>query len=105
MDERVFNAAVGLLNLQRRRRKGVSLDECVAEARANDARVDLVILLVQLELPFGKPDGTGLFANLVVDVLTSHRGGIYSDDAEALEALNLVAEALGKTLTVRVIER
>jgi hypothetical protein len=29
----------------------------------------------------------------------------YSDDAEALEALNLVAEALGKSLTVQVIER
>jgi hypothetical protein len=42
---------------------------------------------------------------LVVGVLTGHKGGIYGGDDKALEALNLVAEALGQTLTVRVIER
>ena len=37
-------------------------------------------------------------------LLTSHNGGIYHDDREALEALNLVAQALGQSLTVQVIE-
>jgi hypothetical protein len=42
---------------------------------------------------------------LVVSVLTSRNGGFYTDYHEALEALNLVAEALGQRLTVQVIER
>jgi len=35
----------------------------------------------------------------------SRRGGIYREDADALEALNLVAEALGQMVTVLVIDR
>lgn len=50
-------------------------------------------------------DRTGLYGHLVVGLLTSRNGGIYSDDHEALEALNLVAEALGQSLTVQIIER
>ena len=45
-----------------------------------------------------------LFSNFV-DVLTGHNGCIYHDDHEALEELHLVAQALGQTLTVQVIER
>lgn len=40
-----------------------------------------------------------------MDVLTSHNGGIYHDDHEALEALHLVAKALGQSVTVQVLER
>jgi hypothetical protein len=105
MNEKVMSAVLPLLNLQRSRRKEVSLDECMKQAQFCDARADLVILLVRHELRLRKPDGTGLYGNLVVNVLTSHNGGIYSDDGEALEALNLVAQALGQTLTVRLIER
>lgn len=43
--------------------------------------------------------------HIIPYALTSHNGGIYSDDAEALEALNLVAEALGQSVTVQIIER
>ena len=70
-----------------------------------DNAADLVILLVTQELPLAKHDRNGLYGHPVVAVLTSHNGGIYSDDTEALEALNLVAEALGQNVTVQVIER
>jgi hypothetical protein len=43
--------------------------------------------------------------HIIPYVLTSRNGGIYGNDHEALEALNLVAEALGQSLTVQVIER
>ena len=46
-----------------------------------------------------------VYEHLVVGLLTSRNGVIYSDDHEALEALNLVAQALGQKLTVQVIER
>lgn len=105
MDEKVINAAVPLLHRQRSTGKEATLDECIEQAHEWGARADLVILLVRHELPLRKHDLTGLYGHLVVNVLTSHNGGIYSDDHEALEALNLVAQALGQTLTVRVIER
>jgi len=60
---------------------------------------------VRQELPLTRHDRTGLYGHLVVGLLTSRNGGIYSDDHEALEALNLVAEALGQSLTVQIIER
>ncbi len=94
---------VPLLVAQRKRGKEATLDECLAQARDHGVRADLVILLVRHELHLRKHDLSGLYPNLVVDVLTSHNGGIYHDDHEALEALHLVAQALGQTLTVQVI--
>ena len=105
MDDKLYNAVLPLLNLQRKRRKKVSLDECIEQAEEWGARADLVILLVRQELPLRRHDGKGLYHHLVVPVETSPNGGIYSDDVEALEALNLLAEALGQSLTVQVIER
>jgi|GEM_PF-2693985 hypothetical protein len=105
MDEKVINAAVPLLHMQRSTGKEATLDECIEQAKEWGARVDLVILLVRQELPLTNHERTGLYKHLVVPIVTSPNGGIYSDDHEALEALNLVAQALGQTLTVRVIER
>ena len=105
MDEKLINAAAPLLHMQRSTGKEATLDECIEEAREWGARVDLVILLVRQELPLMRHDRKGLYGHLVVPVETSCNGGIYSDDHEALEALNLVAQALGQTLTVQVIER
>ena len=105
MDEKIINAAAPLLNMQRKTGKEATLDECIEEAREWGARIDLVILLVRQELPLRRHDGTGLYRHLVVPIVTSPNGGIYSDDGEALEALNLVAQALGQTLTVRIIDR
>ena len=105
MDERLVNAVLPLLHMQRSTRKTATFEECFEQAEEWGARADLVILLVRQELPLRKHDRTGLYGHLVVNVLTSHNGGIYSDDAEALEALNLLAEALGQSLTVQVIER
>ena len=91
--------------MQRSSGRAATLEECIKEAHAWDARADLVILLVRQELPLTRHDRTGLYGHLVVGLLTSRNGGIYSDDHEALEALNLVAEALGQSLTVQIIER
>ena len=85
MDEKVINAAVPLLHMQRSTGKEATLDECIEQAQEWGARADLVILLARHELRLRKPDGTGLYGNLVVNVLTSHNGGIYSNDGEALE--------------------
>ena len=103
MDEKLVNAVLPLLHRQRSTGKEVTLDECIEQAHEWGARVDLVILLVRQELPFTSHGH--LYGHLVVDALRSLNGGIYSDDGEALEALNLVAQALGETLTVRLIER
>ncbi len=105
MDDKLIDAVVPLLAAQRKRGKEATLDKCLAQARECGVRADLVILLVRHELRLRKHDRSGLFSNFVVDVLTSHNGGIYHDDHEALEALHLVAQALGQTLTVQVIER
>ena len=105
MDEKLINATVPLLHMQRSTGKAATLKECIEEAQEWGARVDLVILLVRQELPLTRHDRTGFYGHLVVPVETSRNGGIYSDDVDALEALNLVAEALGQTLTVRIIER
>src|SRR5687767_12385434 len=96
MDERIWDAAVPLLRKQRRMGRWASLDECIAEAQARDARADLVILLVRHELPLASPDRSRLFSHLVVDIMRSRNGAIYRDDTEALEALNALAEATGK---------
>ena len=104
MDEKLMAAAIPLLLIQRRTDKLVSLEECVQQARKHGVRADLVILLVRWELPFARPDCKGFFGPYVVDVHTSHRGGIRYNDREALEALQLVAEALGEDLMVRVVE-
>ena len=103
MDERLVNAVLPLLNMQRRRRREICLEECVEQAYEWGARVDLVILLVRHQLPFASHGC--IYGHLYVDALMSPNGGIYRDDGEALEALNLVAQALGQTLTVRLIER
>ena len=105
MDERLVNAVLPLLHMQRSTGKAATLEDCIEEAREWSTRADLVILLVRQELPLARRDRTGLYGHLVVGVLTSHNGAIYSDDDEALEALNLVAEALGQRLTVQLIER
>lgn len=105
MDDRLVNAVLPLLHMQRSTRKTATFEECFEQAEEWGARADLVILLVRQELPLRRHDGKGLYHHLVVPVATSRNGGIYSDDVEALEALKLVAEALGQTLTVRVIER
>ena len=103
MDEKLRQAVIPLLFKQRG--KPISLEECAAEARAHGVRVDLVILLVRHELPLAQYNRSGLFPNLFVDVAWYDKGGIYHDDHEVLEALQLVAQALDKTLTVQVIER
>lgn len=105
MDEKLVSAVLPLLHMQRSTRKTATFEECFEQAEEWGARADLVILLVRQELPLRRHDGKGLYRHLVVPVATSRNGGIYSDDVEALEALNLVAEALGQNLTVRVIER
>ena len=102
MDDKLVDAVVPLLVAQREKGKEATLDECLAQARECGVRADLVILLVRHELHLRKHDRTGLYPNLVVSVLTSHNGGIYHDDHEAL---HLVAQALGQTLTVQVIDR
>jgi hypothetical protein len=105
MDDRLVNAVLPLLHMQRSTKKTATFEECFEQAEEWDARADLVILLVRQELPLARFDRKGLYRRLVVGVATSNKGGIYSDDTEALEALNLVAEALGQSLTVQVIER
>ena len=106
MDDKLWDEAVApLLRYQSKTGRAASLGDCVEQARWCDVRVDLVILLVRNELPLAQPGRGGLYPNLVVSVATSHNGGIYRDDAEALEALQLVAHALDQTLTVQVIDR
>ena len=105
ISEHVWDAAVPLLRDRLRTGRRVTLDDCVEQARLHGARVDLVVLLVRHELPLAKRDRSRLFPHLVVDVATSRGGGIYRDDEEALEVLNLVAQALETAIQVNLIER
>ncbi len=105
INERVWDAVAPLLREQRRTGRLMPLDDCVEQARAHGARVDLVVLLVRHELPLARRDRSCLFPHLVVDVATSRGGGIYRDDDEMLEALNLAAQALGTTIQVNLIDR
>lgn len=101
MNDRLVNTVLPLLDYQRRTGKRVSLDECVAEADFNGVRRDLVVLLVRHELPIR--ESPGLSRRFVTDVALSNFGAIRRSDEETIEALHLVALALGQTLTVRVI--
>ncbi len=105
MKEKLYDAVLPLLALQRRTNKLASLDDCVDQARDHGVRPDLVVLLVRGELPLAARDRSRLFPHLVVPVGTSRGGGIYRDDVEALEALELVAGALDRTITVNIIDR
>jgi hypothetical protein len=105
MQDRLFDAVAPLLMRQRRTDKWASLDDCIDQARDHGVRPDLVVLLVRAELPLAARDRSRLFPHLVVNVGTSRGGAIYRDDVEALEALELVAEALDKTIIVNVIDR
>ena len=104
ISEELWNAVLPLVHQQSKTGRAASLDDCVEQARECDVRVDLVILITRAELPVTQPGRGGLYPNLVVNVASPH-GGIYRDDAEALEALQLVARALDQTLTVQVIDR
>ena len=104
MDDRLVDAVLPLLAAQRKRGKEATLDECMEQARDHGVRADLVILLVRHELSPVTFDRRGKYGNLLISVATAKCGDIYHDDHQALEALNLVARALGQNVTVQVIE-
>ncbi len=104
ISEELWDAVLPLLRRESKTGHEATLGKCIQQAKAHGVRADLVILVARCELPLAKHDRSGLFPHLVVNVATSHGGGIYRDDTEALNALNLVAQALDQTLTVQVIE-
>ncbi len=105
MDDKLLDAVLPLLVAQRKRGKEATLDDCLAQARHHGVRADLVILVVRHELNPVTFDRRGTYRNLLIDVASFKCGGIYHDDHQALEALHLVAKALGQNVTVQVIER
>jgi hypothetical protein len=105
ISEELWDCVVPLLRYQSETGKDASLEDCVEQALWHGVRPDLVILLVRSELPLAHPDRSRLLPRFLVNVAASNNGAIHSDDIEALDALHLVAEALGRTLTVKVIDR